>query len=73
KIAKQKGLKVLFHTNGSINPEPLKEILKYVDAVTVDLKGFNKKFYSEIPEADLEHILQILKIIRQQKKTFRNC
>ncbi|MCS7232262.1 MAG: radical SAM protein, partial [Elusimicrobiota bacterium] len=50
------------------NPEPLKEILKYVDAVTVDLKGFNKKFYSEIPEADLEHILQILKIIRQQKK-----
>ncbi|MDW8056585.1 MAG: AmmeMemoRadiSam system radical SAM enzyme, partial [Elusimicrobiota bacterium] len=68
KIAKQKGLKVLFHTNGSINPEPLKEILKYVDAVTVDLKGFNKKFYSEIPEADLEHILQILKIIRQQKK-----
>lgn len=68
KIAKQKGLKVLFHTNASINPEPLKELLKYVDAVTVDLKGFNKKFYKEIPKGDLEHVLGILKIIKQEKK-----
>jgi len=68
KIAKQKGLKVLFHTNGSINPEPLKELLKYVDAVTVDLKGFNKKFYTETPEGELEHVLEILKIIHSEKK-----
>jgi pyruvate formate lyase activating enzyme len=67
KIAKQHSLKVLLHTNGSLNPEPLKELLKYVDAVTVDLKGFNKKFYTEIPEGELEHILGTLKIIRQEK------
>ena len=40
KIAKQNGLNILFHSNGSMNPEPLKELLKYTDAVTIDLKGF---------------------------------
>jgi pyruvate formate lyase activating enzyme len=68
KIAKKKQLKVLFHTNASINPEPLKELLKYLDAVTVDLKGFSKKFYNKIPEGKLEHILEILKIIKQEGK-----
>lgn len=66
KSAKAKKLKVLFHTNGSINPEPLKELLKYTDAVTVDLKGFNEKFYEEIPEGKLSHVLDILKIIRKE-------
>lgn len=68
KIAKDKGLKVLFHTNGSLNPLPLKEILKVVDCVVVDLKGFNEKFYREIPEANLSHILQTLKIIKEENK-----
>jgi pyruvate formate lyase activating enzyme len=63
KVAKQKGLKVLFHTNGSLNPEPLREILKYIDAVTVDLKSFNKKFYNEVSQAELEPVLETLKII----------
>lgn len=50
---------MLFHTNGSVNPIPLKELIKYADAVTVDLKGFNKKFYTEIPEGNLEYVLCI--------------
>lgn len=68
KTAKDKGLKVLFHTNGSLNPLPLKEILKVVDCVVVDLKGFNEKFYREIPEGKLSHILQTLKIIKEENK-----
>lgn len=65
KLAKQRGLRILFHTNGSINPEPLKKLLKYVDAATVDLKGFCNKFYTEITQGDLYHVLEILKIIYQ--------
>lgn len=68
KLAKEKGLKVLWHTNGSINPEPLKELLKYTDAVTVDLKGFTEEFYENISEAKLEPVLRTLKIIREQGK-----
>ncbi len=65
KLAKQKGLKVIWHSNGSMNPEPLRELLKYTDAVTIDLKGFTNKFYSEVSQARLEPVLEVLKTIRQ--------
>ena len=65
KLAKQKGLKVIWHSNGSINPDPLKELLKYTDAVTIDLKGFTDKFYSDVSQAKLQPVLETLKAIRQ--------
>ncbi len=45
KLARAKGLKILWHSNGSLNPQALRELLKYTDAVTIDLKGFTDKFY----------------------------
>lgn len=68
KIAKQKGLKVLWHSNGSMNPGPLRELLKYTDSATIDLKGFTQKFYQDISSAALEPILRTLKIIRKEGK-----
>ncbi|MCX7785567.1 MAG: AmmeMemoRadiSam system radical SAM enzyme [candidate division WOR-3 bacterium] len=65
KLAKDKGLKILFHSNGSLNPEPLRELLKYTDAVTIDLKGFTDKFYTEASEAKLQPVLNTLKIIKE--------
>ena len=35
------------HSCGYINPEPLRELLKYMDAVNIDLKGFNEEFYHQ--------------------------
>lgn len=66
KLAKERGLKTIFHTNGSLNPEPLRDILKYVDGVTVDLKGFTGKFYKEVSSAKLDHVLNTLKIIKEE-------
>jgi pyruvate formate lyase activating enzyme len=68
KIAKQKGLYILFHSNGSMNPEPLRELLKYTDAVTIDLKGFTNTFYENTSSAKLEPCLRTLKIIKEEKK-----
>lgn len=68
KLAKQKGLKILWHTNGSLNPEPLRELLKYTDTVTVDLKGFTPEFYSATSQAKLEPVLRTLKIIKEEGK-----
>lgn len=65
KLAKQKGLKIIWHSNGSMNPEPLGELLKYTDGVTIDLKGFTGKFYSEISSAKLEPVLDTLKNIKE--------
>ncbi len=66
RLAKKKGLLNLFHTNGSISPEPLRQVLKYMDGVTVDLKGFDEKFYQEILQAQLKPVLETLKIIKQE-------
>jgi len=64
RLAKAKGLRVLFHSNGSMNSEPLRELLKYTDAVTIDLKGFSDEFYQGASSAELEPVLRTLKIIK---------
>jgi len=66
KLAKAKGLKILWHSNGSMSPQALKELLKYTDSVTIDLKGFTDKFYREASSAELEPVLRTLKIIKEQ-------
>ncbi len=68
RLARQKGLRILWHSNGSMNPQPLKELLKFTDAVTVDLKGFTPEFYRNVSSAELEPVLRTLKIIREQGK-----
>ena len=64
--AKKKGLNILWHSNGSLEEEPLRELLKYTDAVTIDLKGFTEKIYSEIYSAELKPVLRTLKIIKEE-------
>ncbi len=73
RLAKQKGLKVLWHTNGSLNPKPLRELLKYTDAVTVDLKGFTDDFYRNTSGAELQPVLRAMKIIREEGKWLEIC
>ncbi len=65
--AKENNLRVLYHTNGSINSEPLFALLKYMDAVTVDLKGFSEKFYREVSSSELAPVLETLKNIKKTK------
>jgi len=69
KLAKEEGLKTLFHTNGAMNEAPLRELLNYTDSVTVDLKGFTQEFYSNLlKNALIEPVLKNLKIIKKRNK-----
>jgi pyruvate formate lyase activating enzyme len=65
KLAKEKGLKVLWHSNGSLNPKPLRELLKYTDAVTIDIKGFTQSAYDN-SQGSLRPVLESLKIIKEE-------
>ena len=42
------GLYNVIVTNGYINAEPLKDLLPFVDAMNVDLKGFSDRFYNMV-------------------------
>jgi len=54
------------HSNGYINPEPLKALCKYLDAACIDLKAFSEKFYREETEGNLAPVLETLKILKEQ-------
>jgi len=55
KLVHQAKLKNVVVTNGYLNPEPLLEILPFIDAMNIDLKAFSAKFYQKIG-GDLEAV-----------------
>lgn len=66
KLAEEKGVRTIFHTNAGISPEPLRALLQYMDAVTVDLKAFTAADYRGIPFYRLEPVLETLRIIKEE-------
>jgi len=65
--AKKEGLLSLIHSNGFINPVPLRDLCKVLDAANIDLKGFTDEFYRELCEGDLDPVLETLKTLKQEK------
>lgn len=61
KLAKENNLKNVFVTNGYINPEPLKDILAYADAMNIDLKSFRDETYKKISKGSLQPVLDTIK------------
>ncbi|NLW09327.1 MAG: AmmeMemoRadiSam system radical SAM enzyme [Firmicutes bacterium] len=45
RLAREKGLKNVLVTNGYLNPEPLRELLPFIDAVNLDIKAWEDDFY----------------------------
>ncbi|MCL0072322.1 AmmeMemoRadiSam system radical SAM enzyme [Thermodesulfovibrionales bacterium] len=62
-LAQRAGIKTMFRTNAMINPEPLKAILQYTDAVSLDLKGFCDDFHRRVLRGELQPALDTLKIL----------
>jgi pyruvate formate lyase activating enzyme len=56
KIISERGLKNVLVTNGFINREPLDELLRYTDAMNIDLKSFNPETYKKVQKATREGV-----------------
>lgn len=56
KYIKEKGYKNVLVTNGYIAPKPLMELLLYIDAMNIDVKGFNEEYYRDICGGRLEGV-----------------
>lgn len=61
RLAKEQGLKNVVVTNGTINEQPLKELLPFIDAMNIDLKGFTERFYQSI-HGDLDTVKRTIEI-----------
>ncbi|MFA5144990.1 MAG: AmmeMemoRadiSam system radical SAM enzyme [Candidatus Omnitrophota bacterium] len=64
KLARARGIKNVIHSAGYINEEPLRQLVKYIDAANIDLKGFSNDYYAQMSEATLEPVLRTLKILK---------
>ncbi len=59
KLAHERGLVNVVVTNGYICAKPLQELLPYIDAMNIDLKGFTERFYHKLG-GDLETVRQTI-------------
>jgi pyruvate formate lyase activating enzyme len=48
RLARDDGLFTCYVTNGYVNPDPAREIARYLDCANVDLKSSDQSFYSEL-------------------------
>jgi len=63
-LARSAGIRNVLVTAGYINEEPWRKLLKYVDAVTLDLKGITEEFYRDVCSATLKPVQNALVVAK---------
>lgn len=66
RLVREKGLKNVLVTNGFVNEEPLRELLPYIDAMNIDVKGFTGEYYGKICRGEMEPVLRTVEIAARQ-------
>jgi len=61
RLARQKGLRNIMVSNGYMNREPQDELTKVLDAVHIDLKGFDDNIYMKLNAGTLQPVLDSIK------------
>jgi pyruvate formate lyase activating enzyme len=69
KRARASGLKNIMVTAGFINEAPLRELSKYMDAITLDIKSFSDPLYRKLNAGALKPVLNTL-VTAQKCKTW---
>lgn len=63
--ARREGVKNCVVTGGHIKPDPLAELVKVVDAIKIDLKGFTQDFYKNHVRGELQPVLDAIRAVHQ--------
>ncbi len=66
KIAKSKGLKNIFVTNGFFTKQAVDKITGLIDAVNIDLKSMSESFYKNIAGGRLKPVLSSIEYVKQK-------
>jgi pyruvate formate lyase activating enzyme len=56
KLAREAGIKNVMVTNGFYNPEPLTELLPFIDAMNIDLKSIREDYYKKLCKGKVEPV-----------------
>ncbi|HEX37519.1 MAG TPA: AmmeMemoRadiSam system radical SAM enzyme [Candidatus Cloacimonetes bacterium] len=66
KCAHKNDIKTVWVTCGYINEEPLRELISYLDAANIDLKGYSEDFYSTYTTGSLAPVLRTIEICKEE-------
>jgi pyruvate formate lyase activating enzyme len=70
KLARNRGIKNVWVSNGYINREPLVEYCKYLDGANVDLKSFSEAVYQKLNYGKLQPVLDTLLTLKEHDVWF---
>ena len=62
-IAKQKGIKNVFVSNGFETPEIIEDMKSWLDGANIDLKSWDDKYYKKILKGGLEEVKETLRLM----------
>ena len=65
-LAKESGLRNVLVTNGYLSREALLEVLPYVDALNIDVKGWTEEFYRSIIHGRLKPVLETVELAHEK-------
>lgn len=65
RLAHEKGLWNILVTAGYVNPEPLADLLPYLDAANIDLKSFSDEIYREVSGGRLQPVLDTILAMKE--------
>jgi pyruvate formate lyase activating enzyme len=68
KRAKEEGIHTVVDTSGYIFNDKVKEVLKYVDLVLLDIKSMDRNIYKELTGVELENTLKFAKYLNEINK-----
>ncbi|MDD2464905.1 MAG: AmmeMemoRadiSam system radical SAM enzyme [Desulfobulbus sp.] len=62
RLARKRGIKNIFVSNGYMTPEVVRHLAPVLDGINIDLKAFNSAFYQKICKARLEPVLENIRL-----------
>ena len=60
KLIHDMGMKNVLVTNGTATKEVYDKMADYIDAMNIDLKGFNEHYYRDVLKGDLDMVLEMI-------------
>ena len=60
KLVHEAGLKNVLVSNGSVELKILEEIIPYIDAMNIDLKGYSENYYRKLLKGDRKQVLDFI-------------
>jgi len=65
-LAKERGLKNVFVSNGFETPEIIEDMVGVIDAFNIDIKGFKSEYYKKYLKGDLEAVLDTIRLFNKK-------